>query len=307
MKRILYISMVLLFGAISEASGQQLPQFTQFWTNPYLVNPAAAGSEDRFHASTLYRSQWSGITDAPRTYWLSLTAPSANRKMGYGGHIYTDVTGPTRRVGAQGAYSYHLQLNEQLRLGLGISAGIVQYTIDATQIELREDNDPAMQFNKRSEILPDGRFGAHLYHEDYFAGISIDHIFMNSIDYFYDEASGELAPHFNFIGGYNWEVSSDFTISPSVLVKYVDPTPVKADLSLVTRYRDMVWLGLTYRTNDAAAASLGYILEDYLMIHYAYDITVSEVRDYTGGTHEIGVGLFFGKEKSANTAKPTGN
>ena len=80
-------------------SAQQLPVFTQYIFNKYVFNPAVTGTEDNFSATANYRYQWQGITDAPRTYILSLHGPHKFKNFGLGGALYTDVTGPTSKTG----------------------------------------------------------------------------------------------------------------------------------------------------------------------------------------------------------------
>ena len=83
MKKLIII--VLMLCGMAGAKAQQLEQWTQFYANEYMVNPALAGIDKYFHAKALYRDQWVGIQDSPRTYYLSLHGPIIREKMGVGG------------------------------------------------------------------------------------------------------------------------------------------------------------------------------------------------------------------------------
>jgi len=61
-------------------------------------------------------------------------------------------------------------------------------------------------------------------------------------------------------------------------------------------YRERIWLGLGYRTGDALVAMAEYQVSPQLRIGYAYDMTTSRLRSYTTGSHEVMLGLDFGKE-----------
>ena len=53
----------------------------------------------------------------------------------------------------------------------------------------------------------------------------------------------------------------------------------------------MVWLGVSYRTEDAIAPLLGYQFKpnakSMLKIGYSYDVTTSQLKNYSSGSHEI--------------------
>ena len=121
MRKLLIISILIFCG--NHMFSQQLPHFSQYFLNDYLINPAVAGSRDYFEGVSTHRYQWEGVTDAPRTYTLSVNGPTKNRKMGLGGYLFTDHAGPTRRTGFSLSYAYHLKINDGLKLGLGLNAG----------------------------------------------------------------------------------------------------------------------------------------------------------------------------------------
>ena len=166
MKKIIIISCLLLCG--SSVFSQQLPHFSQYFLNDFLINPAVAGSRGYFEGVSTHRYQWEGITDAPRTYTLSVQGPTKNRKMGFGGYIFTDIVGPTRRTGIDLSYAYHLKINDKLKISLGINAGLLQFMIDASKINLRDQNDVIISDGVQSEYVPDAGFGLYVYHEKHF-------------------------------------------------------------------------------------------------------------------------------------------
>jgi len=292
------LSIILVsFFCLQIAEAQQVQQFTQYFLSGFAFNPAFAGSEENFEALASHRSQWSGITDAPRTYFLGLHAPDKSGKMGFGGSLFTDVAGPTRRTGIQGAYSYQLKVSEQSKVSLGASFGLTQFAIDGTQITLREDNDQALTNSMQAELKPDASFGALWYGENFHLGISATQLFNNELDLFQGDTEGRMALHYFLTGGYKFKVSEVFEIEPFVLVKYVAPLEPQIDISTRILYKGNLWLGGSYRTSDAAAIFAGYEIMDYLTLGYSLDFTTSELRNYSNGTHEIFLGVRFGKAK----------
>src|ERR1035437_8806270 len=129
-----YKKFLLLLFAATSAFAQQLPQYSQYMFNDFVMNPAIAGRSNYWEANSNNRYQWVGITDAPRTYILSLQGPLKNKKMGLGGTIFTDIVGPTRRTGANLAYAYHVKLSTTYKLSFGVNAGVLQYSVDGSKI-----------------------------------------------------------------------------------------------------------------------------------------------------------------------------
>ena len=289
---------VLAAALVSGTAAQQLPQLTQYQFNDYLFNPAVAGSRPWFELRSAHRYQWVGIQDAPRTFALSATTPMGRAgKMGLGGYIFTDHVGPTRRTGVRASYAYHLHITEETKLAFGLSAGLLQFLVDGSKISLHDPGDPAMDDQLRGDLVPDAEFGIYLYHPRYWFGASVPQIMRNKI-YFFDsehETLSRLEDHYYAMGGYRLLVGDDWKVEPSFLVKYVDPVPVKVDLTATVRYRDQFWVGASYRTNDAWCAMLGCWIKESFQFGYSYDIITSNLRNYSSGTHEVMLAVTFGR------------
>ncbi|MFT3884700.1 MAG: PorP/SprF family type IX secretion system membrane protein [Flavobacteriales bacterium] len=125
--------------------------------------------------------------------------------------------------------------------------------------------------------------------------------------WFYDdqaETLSRLASHYYAMGGYRFHLGEDLRLEPSFLLKYVDPVPPKWDLTATLRYRDMVWIGGTYRTNDAISLMVGYWLKKTFQFGYSYDLTTTRLRNYTSGTHEVMLAVTLGREAQGPAVTP---
>lgn len=302
MKNLRNFLVLAIFTWVNVASAQQLPQLSQYQFNDYVINPAVAGSRPFFELRSGHRNQWVGIQDAPRTFTLSGATP-VGPKMGIGGYIFTDNVGPTRRTGVQFSYAYHLKITDELKLSLALSAGMLQFLIDGSKIDFHDPNDPVLDDQLRGELKPDAKFGFYLYHRKFWFGATAPQILGNKVS-FLDNGTGTLSrlqEHYYISGGYRFFLGEDWRIEPSFLVKYVDPVPVKVDVTATIKYKNAVWLGASYRTNDAYSAMLGYWHKETFQFGYSYDIITSNLRNYSTGSHEIMLAITIGKAK-----KPTG-
>src|SRR5690554_3050573 len=108
MKKI-YLMLLLIATVASFAQAQQRAQFSQYMINPFLYNPAVAGTEDYADIRAGYRKQWVGFEGAPRSMYLSahtsigksdvVNNRSRHKKKGFhgiGGVISNDMIGPTK-------------------------------------------------------------------------------------------------------------------------------------------------------------------------------------------------------------------
>ena len=295
---------VLLSILLFEAKAQQLPQYSQYLINEYVLNPAIGGTKAYYETKSNHRFQWVGITDAPRTFILSMHGPLKAENMGVGGYLFTDVTGPTSRVGAYGSYAYHVQLNETTKLSMGLFGGIVQYNIDGSKITLVDKTDPLGSMGIESVLIPDAGFGLYWYTEDYYLGASVPQLLQNKLKLSdTTNLTGKLNSHYYVMGGYKFKIGTDFEIEPSFLMKMVIPVPMQFDISSKVIYQKMVWVGASYRTFDSMSALIGYSFEEKILFGYSFDFTLSDLKNYNSGTHEVMLGLRFASSKKKKIEK----
>lgn len=295
----LYLFIFLIAGVYGSA--QQLPQYSQYMLNEMAINPAVAGRDDFAEVRSNNRHQWLGITDAPRTYMLTLQGPIRDKNMGLGMNIYTDIVGPTRRTGIAFSYAYHLKLNNDMHLSMGLNAGIQQWGIDGSKVTLREEGDQQLLTSYKTAPVPDLGAGIYFYKkEKYYLGVSLPQMYQAPIGLYTGvPKNSTLARQLNINGAYKIDLDEQFTVEPSFLIKYEKPAPAKIDIGGRVIYKKEIWAGLVYRHKDAISALLGYMYKDYLMIGYSYDITTTKVRKYSSGTHELMLGLRFSRKQAS--------
>lgn len=301
MKKFIYI---LFFVVIANMSySQQLPMYSQYMLNDFAYNPAIAGTKDYFQVKSNNRYQWIGITDAPRTYILSVYGPHRSKDMGFGGMIFNDVTGPTSRTGLYGSYAYNVRIKDDIRFSSGLSFGLLQYKIDGSKIILHDQNDQTLSNGMYVDYMPDASLGLYLYSSTYSFGLAVNQLMNNNIKFKEVEQLGinRIKSHITLSGSYIYSITSDFDIEPTLMIKYVSPAPIQAEINARVIYKKMVWLGFSYRTKDALSVMIGYNYNDLLLFGYSYDITTTNLKNYSSGTHELMIGVRFNKYKQSQT------
>lgn len=134
MKRIITLSIWMMLGFGIKAQDVHFSQFNQA---PLLQNPAMAGATSPLQATINYRSQWKSITVPFKTSMASFhmrVKKSRNQKnfFGMGLNFIYDQSGDGQLITTLVNYSlaFHVKLNRNHRLGLGLQAGYGQRRID---------------------------------------------------------------------------------------------------------------------------------------------------------------------------------
>ncbi|HZG00380.1 MAG TPA: type IX secretion system membrane protein PorP/SprF [Chitinophagales bacterium] len=286
---------------------QQEPLVSHYMFNHLLINPAYAGSKDFAMVSLLYRTQWTGLDGAPKSVLGSINGPVfKSRKVGLGLTLSNDKIGVTNSTDIYGDYAYHIPLSDKFKLGLGAKAGI-SYISEGVPDKLIDDNDPLYQAD-RSKIVPNLGAGAYLHSRTFYFGVSSPRLITYDPDR--PAAVGDTASetpaivrHYWVTSGAAFEVSPDFVIRPSIMLRASKNVPLQADINANFLIKQFLWLGATFRTGDEHAgmpeAVIGLVelqLTKQFRVGYSYDFTMSELSDYSGGSHEISLGYDFGRD-----------
>ena len=299
---------------LQKLHAQQLPMLTQYMLNDFAFNPAIAGTHDYYQVKNNVRIQWAGIEDAPRTYLLSVYGPHKTQPMGFGGYIYSDNAGKMSVNGLSLAYAYNIEAYQDIRVSMGLFAGITQYRFKISEI----DYDPAMHYGMIDPVLstakdqayirPDARLGIYAYTSQYFFGYSANNLIPNKFviseyDSIETDPGNRLKYHSYLMGGYKFMINRDFDLQPTVFFKHMGPAKPQVDINAKVIYQKMVWLGLSFRTSDAVCMILGYNYNDLVHIGYSYDYTFSELSQFSNGTHEILIGVRFNNIKKTRSRR----
>lgn len=285
MKKILLIAASFL--AFNGIYAQQLPFFSQYMHNIYSINPAATGyNEEELPIAFSARKQWAGFPESPAVQYLSAHV-RAYKAMGAGTKIINYKAGPLRKTGAELTYSYHFNLNDDVKLSLGLSGLFYQFYLDKSGMNVEEEHDLVFLNGSDKMFVVDAIFGTYLYGKNYYAGISVPQLVNRNVDLKTDDIIQEKqVRHYYIHGGFNYDLNEDITFHPSVLVKLMESGLYQVDVNAIAEYEETFLLGLSFRTSDAIAVQLGYKYLDF-QFGYSYDITIGGLRGNAFGSHEV--------------------
>src|SRR5215831_17824429 len=108
------------------ARSQQLQISSLYDMQGILHNPSMAGADGYGMIGATYRSQWSHISGSPKTATVFGSFDMPAQKIGLGGYIYNDQTGPTSRTGLNASFAKYIPMKDGARFSLGIEARAFQ-------------------------------------------------------------------------------------------------------------------------------------------------------------------------------------
>ena len=306
------ISVILIMFLPLAARAQQMPLYSQYVMNAYMINPAITGSDGYTSFNLTARQQWLGLKDAPATRSVSgqtrllkrsyvikrrninrnTLKPSTSGRVGLGGFIYDDRNGAVERIGLQASYAYHIFV-KQTQLSFGLSAGVFQFKIHDEEITFGPDFEPLDGVYKKVTYVPDANLGFFVSNPYYYAGISVNQLFQSYLK-IGNRALEEykMERHYYLLGGYRFELSSEFDIEPSFLLKGTEKLAVQADFGAKLYYRDDYWVGTMFRTSGTLIF-MGGVRINRLFIGYAFDYSLSSIRKFSYGSHELVLALKY--------------
>ncbi len=272
----------------------------------YFSIQGPIGKKDYRTSSTSF--QVPGQNPRGKYYWENYTAAEPHH--GIGLVLINDRTGSFNRFTANATYAYHLGLSPTTNLSAGFSAGITRVGIDKSKQDFSGTGDPfdpatgAAISGEINKIRPDLGVGLWLYSKNYFIGLAAQQIIPQKLT-FTDDATfmteGRLIPHVFLTGGYRFLVGEDVNVIPSVMVKYINgssKTNFQPEMNVKMQYRDLAWVGGSYRYENGYAAMAGLNVSNTFNVGYAYDFTTTALNTVSRGTHEIMIGLIFGNKYS---------
>lgn len=266
---------------------QQLPQFTQYMYNTISINPAYAGSREALSIVGLHRSQWVGFQGGPITQTLSIHTPLRNDRIGLGLSFIEDDLGPENFTYLYADFSYAIPTGDTGKLAFGLKGGFTQYSLDGDFRE-SESFDPSI-FGIEDRWTPNIGAGVYWSTNRVYAGLSVPRILntdKNTDDGF--EALDRLSYYFT-VGGV-LDISNNLKFKPAALIKATNGAPISYDLTANFLFNEKFWLGGSYRINNQTAAIGGiadFQVSRQLRVGYAYEKPISDIANYTSGTHEI--------------------
>ncbi|MEO0471454.1 MAG: type IX secretion system membrane protein PorP/SprF [Bacteroidota bacterium] len=294
----------------TEAAAQD-PQYSQFYANQLLLNPAFAGAGTGPRVAMNYRAQWVRIPGFYKQFSFSYDQPVyfLGSRQGLGINFNSDQAGEgdLTKLNVSINYAYQVEITDDNFLRFGLAGGIQQASLDFFKLRFPDQIDPRDGFVRpsnepvpnQSVIRPDVSAGLAYFNEYAWIGATVNHI-TEPIETFTDFAGqdAKLPRKFTVTGGIRIPISEgrgrnarDVSITPVFLYK-MQGNFFQIDGGLYLNADPMVF-GVWYRHQDAMIGLIG-VRQGPFSFGYSYDYTISDLtQSISGGSHEVSVVLEF--------------
>ena len=209
--------------------------------------------------------------------------------------LLNDSYGVTNNSGLYGTYAFRMRTVNEDRLALGLMAGIAMLKDRNSELGLNDGTDQVFQGDSPLFIVPRVGFGVYYDTPKWYAGLSTPQI----LDVESPERRAYTAQQLNYrswflTGGYVHKLNPELKLKPSVLVKYIQNSPVQCDLNATLIIQDKFWIGASYRTLDAVVGLFEFHANDQFRIAYSFDQPITGLRRVNSGSHELSLRYEFG-------------
>lgn len=289
------IAINILF--IQQSYAQDAIQFSQYFSNQLVINPAYAGADDALSLTMVHRNQWTGIKGAPRTTTLTGHTLFKNKNTGVGINLFVDEINIHSQVSFSGVYSYRIKLNSKSYLSMGLQAGLNYAKSDYASLSgtLYAANDPGIIFEKQSESAFQFGTGAYYQSNKLEVGLSAPILFSSGNSLQLNDSLKRLStiPHYFLFSRYKVKVSPHVQLNPGFLLKFRSGRPLAIDVNLEAVLNEVLTFGLSYRSFESISAIFQLKILPQMKFGYAYDIPISSVKRRYFNSHELMLNYVF--------------
>ena len=297
-----YILITLFITNALVINAQQLQSSSFYEMHPILHNPSGAGiimeEGKRAIVGITYRTQWSGINGAPQTVTAFGSFNLPKQKIGIGGYVYNDKTGPTSRTGIDLSFAKHIIFTDGGIFSLGIETRFLQYSLDRAKLTTTLGADPALG-SSDNRFKYDAGFGLSYTNKKIQIGASVSQLVQSKLDYYKGNMArteeAKLYRHYYLHGKYTWNVDGISTITPNALVIYLPNAPIEFQGGAKFEYDKLISFGLGYRLHQNVMLTAGLRFKNNISIGYSYDSYNTPISVFDAGhnAHEFLLSFSF--------------
>jgi type IX secretion system PorP/SprF family membrane protein len=293
----------------------QDPGYSQFFANPLHLNPAYAGTTELPRMVMNYRNQWPQKGATYTTYAVSYDQLISKKNAGLGFQITRDqeLNNVINNHTASLSYSYHVKLDEESFMTLGLQGGIALKQFNVNNLVFPSGIDQlsgeiseyvSAGYSDGKKLYPDFAAGVVGQHSEFYWGVSAHHLNRPDESIMEGDQKGLVPVKWTINAGarmhrlHHGLLSRRFTLSPNVLYQQQGSFK-QLNLGMYMLEKSFLF-GAWFRNNlnalpDAFIVMAGFAREKF-QVGYSFDLTLSELSNYSYGSHEVSLTFFLGRK-----------
>lgn len=280
------LSISILFLVPFLSVGQSLQTSNLYLSNPFSLNAAYAGKTNGVEATLQGWNKWNGLSNDAPVGGLLTVHGNLDNKMGIGGRVLTDRRGAFNSFIIDASASYTVSFSEEKELRLALNTGLIQSSI--TDVGLANEfvnfNDPLI--NDFQETNLQIGTSALLVWDNFEFGVTLPNLL---------EQGNQLYNRPLILTAiYTSQLNDKIDFTPLVAYQQLKNHPSLLDAGARITWQKELWGQVMYRSNQAVLVGAGVNLGN-VKIGYMYEAATGELSNATNGSHEVFIGVKFGK------------
>lgn len=285
----IYILIVIAVLPLS-GFGQYLPQLSQLIKTLEFVNPGYNASKDHTSIVMLHRNQWLGFDGAPKAYALNAHVPLNKYHLGFDANLYTETLGLRTQSNFDLGGNVDVKVSPLSYFTFGLMGGLEAKQFDFGKADWVDIGVPvATDYN---QYLFHAAAGLNFFAKNLHLGASMYYTNFTSSYY-------SLGERFTYYanGSYLVPIGNNWALKPAVLAR-VFTDQVDLDYGMFVLYKDIFWLGVANRLDQAMIFMADVKVTNLFRLGYSYDYPISDRPDFKYSSHEIRLEFNLPRKKS---------
>jgi type IX secretion system PorP/SprF family membrane protein len=188
-------------------------------------------------------------------------------------------------------FAKSIQLSDAEYLAVSISGGFKSYMANFSTLDA---SDPQFRNDVR-QTKPNLGFGVMYYGDNYYVGLSMPELTITGLGTASVQDNTNFRNHYYFSGAFITDLVDGIKIKPAAMVAYAKGIPVTANVSGTIFLKDVLGVGLNYRSDNEAAGILSINMNSFrLGYSYQFGTASNNLGGFNNSIHEITLTYRFG-------------
>jgi len=306
---------------VGEISAQQIPNWSSFYENGFIWNPALTAKWYNWEVAATHRKEWTGFDDAPEYSTISFQFPFVKQqtRVSFGAYLEQDKVGPFQNTSVAGTYAYRFGPkwfgNKDDVFTLGVLGKVGQFRFNPTSLTFFDMGEAARIVEVMGEDRVSGNMGLGLFYisvsdfysfkSHYYVGLSANQIIPNRLASLGNLGTIDSQVHATAHIGYRYfPHRRDYYFEPNVLLTYGYQNAWNVMFNFRYEKQDAYWAGAGLVTNGELFVQGGLMFDEdtflggmvndgILKIGFKVDYNVLSLRRYATPGYEIYMAYMF--------------
>ena len=286
------LCLLFLISALGlKAQQQQEFGYTQYMDNLTPFNQAYSMLDKSGSVNALVRKQFVGIQGAPSTFIFNGNLPIESISGASGILVMNDKFAIESNTQFSAYFAKSIQLSDADYLAVSISGGFKSYKANFSTLDA---SDPQFRNDVR-QTKPNLGFGIMYYNDNYYVGLSMPELTITGLGTASVQDNTNFRNHYYFSGAFITDLADGIKIKPAAMVAYAKGIPVIANVSGTIFLKDVLGVGLNYRSDNEAAGILSINMNSFkLGYSYQFGTASSNLGGFNNSIHEVSLTYRFG-------------